>query len=96
MGAGLAGWEDAAGGPEREGVGTSGSRRAASSGRPTLFIVFINPIDLVLENLSGFLSKFADDTKVGHIADTNENRETLQAILNYLTDWADNWQMAFN
>ena len=74
---------------------TSGVPQGSVLG-PTLFVVFINPIVLVLENLSGFLSKFADDTKVGHLADTDENRETLQAILNYLTDWADNWQMAFN
>ena len=30
---------------------------------PTLLVIFINPIDQVLEKLSGFLSKFADDTR---------------------------------
>ena len=74
---------------------TSGVPQGSVLG-PTLFVVFINPIDLVLENLTGFLSKFADDTKVGSKVDSKEDCEVMQVILNYLTDWADKWQMTFN
>ena len=63
---------------------------------PTLFVIFKNPIDQVLEKLPGFLSKFADDTKVGGIADNQEECAVLQQILDYLVEWADKWQMRFN
>ena len=49
---------------------------------PTLFVIFINPIDQVSEKLSGFQSKFADDTKVGGKANNKEDCEVLQQILN--------------
>ena len=74
---------------------TSGVPQGSVLG-PTLFVIFINPIDLVMENLTGFLSKFADDTKVGRSVDSPEDCEGLQQILNCLTDWADKWQMEFN
>ena len=53
-------------------------------------------LDEALEDLSGFVSKFADDTKVGRVVDTTADSEALQSILNHLMDWADRWQMQFN
>ena len=74
---------------------TSGVPQGSVLG-PTLFVIFINPIDHVLESLSGFLSKFADDTKVGGKANNTEDCKVLQEILDYLVEWADKWQMKFN
>ena len=39
-----------------------------------LFVIFINDIDLAMEVTGSFLFKFADDTKVGMVVETEEQR----------------------
>lgn len=62
---------------------------------PVLFDVHINDIDLVTF-LIDIIRKFADDTKLGNKADTQEQRDQLQATLNALVEWAKKWGMSFN
>ena len=63
---------------------------------PTLFIIFINDIDLAMEVTGSFLFKFADDTKVGMVVETEEQRDMLQAGIDRLELWSQEWQMMFN
>ena len=63
---------------------------------PTLFIIFINDIDLAMEVTGSFLFKFADDTKVGMVVETEEQRDILQAGIDRLELWSKDWQMLFN
>ena len=74
---------------------TSGVPQGSVLG-PTLFVIFINPIDRLIVRLSAILSKFADDTKVGSIVNNESNSAVLQEIINILSNWADEWQMTFN
>ena len=48
---------------------------------PTLFVIFINPFDLVVDNLASILSKFADDIKVGCEVNSEEDRILLQEVI---------------
>ena len=64
---------------------------------PTLFLIFINDIDEVAKvNAESILLKFADDTKLGVVVETEEQREALQEAIRGLEGWADKWQMEFN
>ena len=63
---------------------------------PTLFIIFINDIDLAIDVTGSFLFKFADDTKVGMVVETEEQRDELQAAITNLEQWSLEWQMMFN
>uniref|UniRef100_A0A3B3RWV8 Reverse transcriptase domain-containing protein n=1 Tax=Paramormyrops kingsleyae TaxID=1676925 RepID=A0A3B3RWV8_9TELE len=60
---------------------------------PLLFLIYINDID---RNTYSKLVKFADDTKVGGVADTDLAAERLQRDLDLISEWADTWQMKFN
>ena len=60
---------------------------------PLLFVIYINDLD---ENIGGMFSKFADDTKIGGIVDSEESYLRLQRDLDQLGQWADEWQMEFN
>ena len=62
---------------------------------PLCFLVYINDLDNNA-NLVRILKKFADDTKLGHLADSQQDIAALQASLDNLCDWADRWGMAFN
>ena len=76
---GVAEGQDSAHGAQREGVVLATSDLGVPQGSvlgPTL--AFINPFDKALEDLSGFVSKFADDTKVGPVVDTTADGEALQ------------------
>uniref|UniRef100_A0A803SME4 Reverse transcriptase domain-containing protein n=1 Tax=Anolis carolinensis TaxID=28377 RepID=A0A803SME4_ANOCA len=60
---------------------------------PVLFNIFINDLD---EGLEGMIIKFADDTKLGGIANTPEDRSRIQNNLNRLEKWAKTNKMKFN
>ena len=44
----------------------------------------------------GFVSKFADDTKLARVIDTQEDSMELQTELDNLTQWSRSWTMSFN
>ena len=83
--------------------GTASSWRNVTSGvpqgsvlGPTLFVIFIDDIDDIIDAAGLFLSKFADDTKTGRVVDNDVQADILQGELNSLADWAEKWQMLFN
>uniref|UniRef100_A0A8D0DXF8 Reverse transcriptase domain-containing protein n=1 Tax=Salvator merianae TaxID=96440 RepID=A0A8D0DXF8_SALMN len=58
-----------------------------------MFNIFINDLD---EGVEGKLIKFADDTKLGGVANTREERERIQKDLEKLEQWAATNRMVFN
>ena len=63
---------------------------------PTLFLIFINDIDNAVDVTSSVLLKFADDTKVARVVESEQQREVLQSTINRLLEWSVEWQMLFN
>ena len=55
-----------------------------------LFLIYKNDVNL---NISGEMLKFADDTKVICPIENEDYGETLQADLDRLMDWSNEWQM---
>ncbi len=49
---------------------------------PVLFIIYINDIDVGLNN---FVAKFADDTKIGNSIISDRDRQSLQEDLNKIS-----------
>uniref|UniRef100_A0A803T1G7 Reverse transcriptase domain-containing protein n=1 Tax=Anolis carolinensis TaxID=28377 RepID=A0A803T1G7_ANOCA len=79
---------------------SSSSWKDVTSGVPqgsvlalVLFNIFINNLD---EGLEGTIIKFADDAKLGGIANTPEERSRIQNDLNRLERWAETNKMKFN
>jgi hypothetical protein len=62
---------------------------------PILFLIYINDIDGAA-TLIEVLRKFADDTKLGNGAESEESRRRLQETLDRLVEWARVWGMEFN
>ena len=62
---------------------------------PPLFVVFIDDIDDYTP-LIELLIKFADDTKGLKEIESMADRNKLQATLDNLTKWAQDWGMSFN
>ena len=58
--------------------------------------MYINDIDGGVEDLEGFLSKFADDSKWARKVMGEADREVFQMGLDRLLKWAEDWQMDFN
>ena len=59
-------------------------------------MIFINTIDDCINTITGIISKFADDTKVGRVVANETDREELQREIDKLVDWTMKWQMEFN
>ena len=62
---------------------------------PLAFLIYINDIDCLAENIS-IINKFADDTKLGHVIKDVHDVRILQDCLNALVEWANTWGMSFN
>ncbi len=57
---------------------------------PVLLIIYINGIDVRLNNL---IFKFSDDTKIGNSIITDQDRMSLQEDLRKISEWSKRWEM---
>ena len=73
-------------------VVTSGVPQGSVLG-PLLFIMYINDLD---SGITSRISKFADDTKIGRVINSNDDCINLQKDLDLLHKWSEDWQMEFN
>ncbi len=46
--------------------------------------------------LTNFISKFANNTKIGNAVLSESDRKSLQEYLRKLSDWSIKWEMTFN
>ncbi len=60
---------------------------------PVQFVIYINDIDLGLNN---FIAKFAVNTKIGKSVISDCDRLSLQEDLRKISAWSDRWKMPFN
>ncbi len=71
----------------------SGRQLQVSVLGPVLFIIYIGNIDL---GFNIFISKFADDTKIGSAVFSKGDKRSLQEALRKISDWSVKWEMPFN
>lgn len=71
---------------------TSGVPQGSVLG-PLLFIMYINDLD---SGITSSISKFADDTKIGRVINSQDDCISLQKDLDMLHKWSKDWQMEFN
>jgi len=62
---------------------------------PLLFLIYINDLD-VAAPLVQVLSKFADDTKLGHPVSNTADQQIFQQQLDSVFKWSQDWSMQFN
>ena len=60
----------------------------------TLFNIFGNDIDSVV--ILALIWKFADDSKIAKLMETDQDGIEMQNIINNLAEWAEEWGMNFN
>ena len=48
---------------------------------------------MIEESVTGLISKFADDTKVGGFVGSDEDHQRIQQDIDQLETWAERWQM---
>ena len=63
---------------------------------PTLFLIFINDLDVAAEVTEAVVKKFADDSKCFMVTETEEDKVRFQKMLSMLEIWSTKWQMLFN
>ena len=68
---------------------TSGVPQGSVLG-PLLFVIYINDLD---DNVANWISKFADDTNIVRVVDSEEGFQSLQKDLDQLEEWAEKWQI---
>ena len=73
---------------------TSGVPQGSVLG-PVAFTIFINDLDMSVGEAAE-VYKFADDTKIAKKIAGEQDQTSLQAIINNLVTWAENWGMSFN
>ena len=71
---------------------TSGVAQGSVLG-PLLFVIYMNDLG---GNVAGLISKFADDTKIGRVADSDEDCQRIQQDIDRLENWVEKWQMELN
>ncbi|XP_041483858.1 uncharacterized protein LOC121430607 [Lytechinus variegatus] len=62
---------------------------------PICFLMYVNDMDIGINNDST-ISKFADDTKLIHAVQTDDDIQGMQQSINHLDRWAAKWLMRFN
>ena len=60
---------------------------------PILFVIFINDLPDMVKSTAKI---FADDTKIFNRILNRDDHQQMQADLNYLVKWSEEWQLGFN
>ena len=65
---------------------------------PILFLIYINCIDIAIQagDMETFVSKYADDTKLGRVIKNKMDSDKLQAAVDRLVNWCNEWDMSLH